>query len=85
MASNAQPRAKASSTTPVRMFSFAGIERGGDSARGATSPVANDAATINPLLPSRSDGRESIINDPSAANDTREPTRRNRRRPEPKY
>ena len=52
-ASNAQPRASASSTTPVRMFSFAGMKGAATRARAATSPAANDAATINPMRPSR--------------------------------
>src|SRR5215211_8083455 len=50
-ASNAQPRAKARSTTPVSTFSFAGMNGAATSARAATSPAANDAETINPGCP----------------------------------
>jgi hypothetical protein len=50
-ASNAQPKANPSSTTPVRTFSFAGMNGAATSTRAATSPAANDAATINPMRP----------------------------------
>jgi hypothetical protein len=53
---NAQPRANASSTTLVRTFSFAGINGAAMSTRATTSPVANDAATINPIPALRVDG-----------------------------
>ncbi len=51
-ASNAQPRAKASSTTPIRMLSLAGMNGAATRARATASPMANDAETINPIRPS---------------------------------
>jgi hypothetical protein len=46
---NAHPKAKPSSTTPVRAFSFAGMNGAATSATDATMPMATDAATINPM------------------------------------
>jgi hypothetical protein len=49
-ASNAQPRANASSTTPVSTFSLAGMNGMATRATAAISPAAMDTATINPIL-----------------------------------
>ena len=49
-ANNAQPSAKASSTTPVSTFSLAGMNGMATRTTAAISPAAMDRATINPIL-----------------------------------
>ena len=49
-ASNAQPSANASSTTPVSTFSVAGMNGMATRTTAAISPAAMDRATINPIL-----------------------------------
>src|SRR5215203_5368601 len=49
-ASNAQPSANPSSTTPIRTFSLAGMNGAATSATATISPAAMDRATIDPIL-----------------------------------
>ena len=49
-ASNAQPSANASSTTPVSTFSVAGMNGMATRTTAAISPAAMDRATIDPIL-----------------------------------
>ena len=51
IASNAQPTAKPSSTTPVSTSARAGMNRAVTSATTTTSPAAIDAATIKAMRP----------------------------------
>jgi hypothetical protein len=51
IANNAQPKANASKTMPVRTFSFASMNGAATRTNAVTRPMANDPATIHPMPP----------------------------------